>query len=119
MPGEGRVDVVRVRIVEAGADHRGLEIVVAYDLEHAPEVEEGVLVAAQEGLELLVPDRLLVAVTRAAQASSGRPRADATGPSRSEGRGTPEEVDLAFFSRSAVVDAYRAATVGRGCGRSA
>jgi len=56
------VDVVDVRIVETRAGDARLQIVVPYDSRHAAQVAEGALVEPEKRLELLIPDRLFVAV---------------------------------------------------------
>jgi hypothetical protein len=60
--GKGRVDGIDVWVVEAGARNSGFEVVQADDLRHSAEVAKRALVQPNEGLELLIPDRLLVAV---------------------------------------------------------
>ena len=45
---EGRVDLVRIGIVEAGVRHRGPQVVVAQDPHDATEILEGVLVEPQK-----------------------------------------------------------------------
>ena len=94
---EGGVDGVRVRVVEARADNGGLEIVVTDDAGDATEVVERVLVQLEEGLELLVPDGLFVAVPRTTQRQTEHPRALPLARRRVEGRRTPKEINLTFL----------------------
>jgi hypothetical protein len=58
MPGEGGVHLADVRVVQAGAHHRGFEIVVADNLWNSLPPDECVLVGAQKPVALLGPQWL-------------------------------------------------------------
>jgi len=83
---------------------------VAADGRDSPEVTEGALVQPQEGLDLLVPGRLLIAVPGAAQGHAEDPRAPPLPGLGAEGGSALKEVDLCFFAWGAVIDAHH---VGR------
>lgn len=78
MGGEGRIDGVDVGVVEAGAGYSGLEVIQPDHPGHTAEEAESALVQADEGEEVLGPDRLLASVffggvwTASLPISSGR-----------------------------------------------
>ena len=103
--GEREIDVVAVGIEEAGAHDGGFEIVVADDRRHAAEVAERALVQPEKRLELLIPDRFLVAVPRVAQRHAKHPRPAPLAGRGVERRRAAEEIHLRFGPGRAVKDA--------------
>jgi hypothetical protein len=103
--GECQIDVVAVGIVEAGADDRGLQIVVTHDARHTAEVAKRALVEPEERLELLIPDRFLIAVPRMPERHPEDPRPSPLAGGRVERRGAAEEIGLRFGTRGTVEDA--------------
>ena len=102
---EREIDLVTVGIEEARAHDGGFEIVVANDRGHAAEIAERALVQPQKRLELLIPDRLFVAVARVAERHAKHPRPSPLARRRVERRRAAEEIDLAFGAGRAVKDA--------------
>jgi hypothetical protein len=100
---------VAVGIVEAGAHNGGFEIVVAYDPRDPTDVAKRPLVQPQERLELLIPDRFLVAMPRMAERQAKDPRPTPLAGRRIERRRSAEEIDLSLGSGGAVKDPDRAA----------
>jgi len=78
--GERQVDIVAIGIEETCAHDGRFEIVMPYDCRHASEITEGALVQPEKRLELLIPDRFLVARGANGPTSSETPRAVATRP---------------------------------------
>ena len=109
---EREIDLVAVGIEEARAHDGRLEIVVADDQRHAAEVAERALVQAQKRLELLIPDRFLVAVPRVAQRHPKHPRPSPLARRRVERRRAAEEIDLRLGPGRAVKDARRLGACG-------
>jgi hypothetical protein len=91
---EGEVDVVAVGIEEARAHDCGFEIVMAHDLRDAAEIAKRALVRSEERLELLIPDRFLVAVARVAERYPRDPQPSPLPGAGVERRRATEEVDL-------------------------
>ena len=104
---ERQVDVVAVRVVEAGADDCGLQIVVAHDARHAAEIAKRALVEPQERLELLVPDRFFVAVAGVPQRHAKHPRPTPLARRSIERGRATKEVDLSFGTGRAMKHADR------------
>ena len=100
--GEGEIDVVAVGIIEAGADHGGFQIVVANDARHAAEIAKRPLVQPEKGLELLIPDRFFVAVSRVAKRHAKHPRSTPLARGGIERRRAAEEIDLCLRARRAM-----------------
>src|SRR5712691_1283815 len=103
--GERQVDIMAIGIEEIRAHDGRLEIVAAYDRRDATKVAEGALVQPEKRLELLIPDRFLVAVPRMAQRHPKHP-----GPSPLAGRGVErgrpaEEIYLRLGPGRTVKDA--------------
>ena len=107
MRGEREIDLVAVRIVEAGAHDGRFEIVVTDDERHAAQIAKRALVEAQERLEPLIPDGLLIAVARVAERHAKHPGPPPLAGRRVERGRAAEEVDLRFGAGGAVKDADR------------
>jgi len=97
--GQSAITFRQHRIVQRGRDHASLQVVDDDALWNAVERAKGVLVAAQPGSHLLVPDELDVLVSGPGQRHHEHP--DLAHPSRpgvSHGPGVAE-VHLRFFAR--------------------
>ena len=90
MRGERQVDIVAIGIEETRRHDGRFEIVVPDDRRHPAEVAEGALVQPEKRLELLIPDRFLVAVPRMAQRHPKHPGPSPLARGRVE-RGRPAE----------------------------
>src|SRR6185295_5276556 len=86
--------VVAVRVVAARAHDRRLQIVVANDARYAAKVAKRPLMESQERFELLIPDRLFVAVARVPQRHPKHPGPPPLAGRRLERGRAGEEVDL-------------------------
>src|SRR5439155_9978199 len=60
--GERQVDIMAIGIEKTRAHDGRFEIVVTYNRRHPSQIAEGALVQPEKRLELLIPDRFLVAV---------------------------------------------------------
>ena len=101
---EGEIHVVAIRIEEAGAHDGRFEIVVADHLRHAAEIAKGSLVQPEKRLELLIPDRFLVAVPRMAQGHPKHPGPPPLARGGIERRRPAEEIHLRLGAGRAVED---------------
>jgi hypothetical protein len=88
------VHLVAIRIVEARADDRRFEIVVADDERDAAQVAERPLMQAKERLEPLIPRGFFIAVARMAQRHAKHPRAAPLAGLRVERRCAAKEIHL-------------------------
>jgi hypothetical protein len=103
--GEREIDIVAVGIEEARAHHGRFEIVMTDDRRHASKITEGALVQPEKRLELLIPDRFLVAVPRMAQCHPKHPGPSPLARGGVE-RGRPaEEIHLCLGPGRTVKDA--------------
>jgi hypothetical protein len=100
--GEREIDVVAIGIEEAGAHDGRFEIVVPDNRRYATEVAEGALMQPEKRLELLIPDRFLVAVPRMAQRHPKHPGPSPLARGGVERRGASEEIHLRLGAGRAV-----------------
>src|SRR5262245_15775169 len=103
---EGQVDVVAIGIVKTGADDGRFQIVVPHHTRDATEVTKRAFVEPEERLELLIPDRFLIAVAWVAERHPKHPRPTPFTGGRVERRRAAEEIDLRFGPWGAVEHAH-------------
>ena len=108
--GERQVDIVAIGIEETRAHDGRFEIVVPYDRRHASEIAEGALVQPKKRLELLIPDRFLVAVPRMAQRHPKHPGPSPLARGGVERGRAAEEIYLCLGPGRTVKDADGAAS---------
>jgi hypothetical protein len=100
MLGKGAQLRIQLGIEPVGLLDRGFEVVQDQSLGHAPEVDEGILQAAQEVIGRLTIDRFAVTLARVRQDDAE----DVCPPAPAIGNGDGDaaaEVDLGFLTRSA------------------
>jgi len=103
--GERQVDIVAIGIEETRAHDSRFEIVVPDDRRDATEIAAGALVQPEKRLELLIPDRVLVAVARMAQRHPKHPGPSPLARGRVECRRAAEEIHLRLGPGGTVKDA--------------